>query len=227
MLPSPSHGTECPMCLAGQSDELAAPARQAGTKPTALHELREREEKPSCQPAARTPHPFLRVPKPLLSWLLTGHFPCTFQVVFPVPGVKEGQVPCCSKRSGTARAPLLSAAGRAKPCQWQTLCWNRGDNICSVKSNETENCFNPFIITAQSPMPQTTGGDSAGSEPGLRLGWAQSPRGCPLPGPPWLGDLLKGCWPSNPLAPAHLRGVWPPAEHMEGGGCPSSRRGLL
>lgn len=131
---------------------------------------------------------------------------------------------------GCQAGPQLCAAGRAKPCQRQTLCWNKGDNICSVKSNGTENCFNPFITTAQSAMPQTTGGDSAGSEPGLSLGWTRSPggRSPPCHTLPGWGDLLKGHCPNQPPCSSTPEGGYGHrAEHLEGGGCSSCCCGEL
>ena len=91
--------------------------------------------------------------------------------MYPTAGVQEGRPPGCTESSGTARQghALLSAAGRAKPHQRLPLCGNKGDNIHSVKSNETENGFNPFKITAQSPMPQMASGDGAGRKPGCSL----------------------------------------------------------
>lgn len=85
----------------------------------------------------------------------------------PAAGAQDGRPLGCTESSGTARQghTLLSAAGRAKPRQQLPLCGNKGDNIYSVRSNETENGFNPFIITAQSPMPQTASGDGAGTKP--------------------------------------------------------------
>lgn len=64
-------------------------------------------------------HPFLGVPKPLLQLAADrAFFPCSFQVVFPVPGVKEGEILWCTKRSGTAKpgpTPLCSWQSKAPP----------------------------------------------------------------------------------------------------------------
>lgn len=124
---------------------------------------------------------------------LGGGFPCALWLA-----CRNGDLRGCTENSGTARQghALLSAAGRVKPCQRLPLCGNKGDNIHSVKSNETENGFNPFIITAQSPMPQMASDDGAGTKPGC------SPRaacgmdtGSVVPAPfrahHGVGDLLR------------------------------------
>lgn len=94
----------------------------------------------------------------------------TQEVVFHVPcgwWERKGNLRAAPRALALpGRAKLLSAAGRGKPCQWLLLCGNKSDNIHSGNSNETENGYNPFIITAQSPVPQMANSDGAGVMPG-------------------------------------------------------------
>lgn len=127
----------------------------------------------------------------------------------PAAGVQDRQPPDFTESSGTARQghTLLSAAGKTKPHQWLPLCGNKGDNIHSLRSNETENGLNLFIITAQLPMPQMAGGNGAGTKPGC-----SPPAACGMdtgPGVPapshahhGEGDLLRSCWPEQVPCPS-------------------------
>lgn len=147
----------------------------------------------------------------------------------PAAGAQDGQPPGCTESSGTARQghTLLSAAGRAKPRQQLPLCGNKGDNIYSVRSNETENGFNPFIITAQSPMPQMASGDGAGTKPSC------SPRAaCGMDTGPGvlapshahrgLGDLPRSRRPEQVPRPSPTVGCL--QLRQKGEGCPQQRQ---